>query len=361
MLAAAGHSIRRCTPCFASKLLILIRRINAAAGLFDDSVHLSIMQRKGVKSGPNVSDLTVFLQQTRCYSVPISSKQRLVNLLIEYDGQWDGVDTDNFDDRDGFALTTMCVNSGQPAGNVPASLIASSGSVRIQRMDKRMNSQHKSTCARGLVLSVRKGLSAIIAVIALLVGLMPVTGQQGGREPAPNLQIVILAGDDAMNNIRQRTAREAIVRVEDENHRPVAGVAITASLPNHGAGGEFVGGGKIFTGTTKDNGQLIFRFRPNKVEGRFQIRLHASFNGKGVAAVISQTNVGVIAGPVAVGVLAKVLIGVAVGAGVGVSAGVVLKRGGGEGQIPASCCRRSPSPRGRSRRGRAASLGPPSS
>jgi hypothetical protein len=46
------------------------------------------------------------------------------------------------------------------------------------------------------------------------------------QAPEPKqLTISILEGEGAINNIRQRTAREAIVQVQDENHKPVAGVA----------------------------------------------------------------------------------------------------------------------------------------
>ena len=40
--------------------------------------------------------------------------------------------------------------------------------------------------------------------------------------PAPRLEIVIVQDDGAINNIKQRTARETIVEVRDENHKPVA-------------------------------------------------------------------------------------------------------------------------------------------
>ena len=57
--------------------------------------------------------------------------------------------------------------------------------------------------------------------------------------PAPQgLQIEILDGDNALNNIQQRTAREPIVQVTDENHKPVAGALVLFAVrenPN-GAG-----------------------------------------------------------------------------------------------------------------------------
>ena len=48
------------------------------------------------------------------------------------------------------------------------------------------------------------------------------------------LHITILDGEDSLNNIRERTAREPIVQVEDENHKPVAGALLLFSIQNGG-------------------------------------------------------------------------------------------------------------------------------
>jgi hypothetical protein len=63
----------------------------------------------------------------------------------------------------------------------------------------------------------------------------PASGQQA-------LNIIVVEGEGAINNVRQRTAREPIVQVEDENHRPVAGAVVVFTLPSQCAGGAFAGG-----------------------------------------------------------------------------------------------------------------------
>ncbi|HZZ39868.1 MAG TPA: hypothetical protein VFE06_12110 [Acidobacteriaceae bacterium] len=94
-----------------------------------------------------------------------------------------------------------------------------------------------------------------------------------------------------MNNIRQRTAREPIVQVEDENHKPVAGAVVIFLLPNDGAGGTFAGGARTLTVTTDAKGQAVARgFHPNQMSGRFQIRVQASYQGRTAQATINQTN-----------------------------------------------------------------------
>ena len=108
---------------------------------------------------------------------------------------------------------------------------------------------------------------------------------------APRLSIVIVEGEGAINNIKQRTSRETIVEVQDENHRPVAGAAVVFLLPNDGPGGAFAGGSKTATLVTDSAGRSTMpNFQPNQVNGNFQIRVNAS-TGRPYAAsaTISQS------------------------------------------------------------------------
>ena len=108
---------------------------------------------------------------------------------------------------------------------------------------------------------------------------------------APMLNIVVVEGEGAINNIRQRTAREPIVEVQDENHRPVAGAVVVFTLPTQGAGGEFSGGAHTLTVITDDQGRAVAHgFHPNGVKGQFQIHVNASLNGRTGSVNISQGN-----------------------------------------------------------------------
>ncbi len=127
--------------------------------------------------------------------------------------------------------------------------------------------------------------SALLAAVSLLCPALP------AQAPPASLQITILEGEDAMNNIRQRTAREPIVQVEDENHKPVAGAVVIFLLPNDGAGGTFAGGARTLTTTTDSKGQAVGRgLHPNHATGKYQIRVQATFQGLTAQAIISQTN-----------------------------------------------------------------------
>ena len=164
---------------------------------------------------------------------------------------------------------------------------------------------------------------------------IPTYAQQ--NSPAPEkLNIVIVEGDGAINSVRQRVAREPVVQVEDENHKPIAGAAITFLLPNQGAGAAFANGAKSLTVLTDDKGQAVARgLRPNNVNGQYQVRVNASFRGQTASTTVTQTN-SIVTAAIAGGISAKILIILAI-AGAGVAGGVVAAtRGGGGNNTPAS-------------------------
>jgi hypothetical protein len=133
---------------------------------------------------------------------------------------------------------------------------------------------------------------SVFLVLLISLPLSPVAAAQTAPEPAPaKLNLVVVEGDGAINNIRQRTAREPIVRVEDENHKPVAGAVVVFLLPNQGAGGTFANGAHTLTVITDDQGRAVARgLRPNTGRGQFQIHVNASYNGQTANATITQTN-----------------------------------------------------------------------
>jgi hypothetical protein len=112
--------------------------------------------------------------------------------------------------------------------------------------------------------------------------------------PPPSLQIAILEGEDVSNNIKERTAREPIVQVTDENHKPVAGAAVLFSIDSQGghAGATFAHGAKVFHGTTDANGNVTAHgFHPNGHTGQFHVNVTASKGQLVSHASIAQTNV----------------------------------------------------------------------
>jgi hypothetical protein len=129
----------------------------------------------------------------------------------------------------------------------------------------------------------------LVIVLVLLLSGQPALEAQA--PPPLKLQITILEGEGALNNIKQQTAREPIVQVQDENHRPVAGALIIFTLPGSGPSGTFAGGSTVFDGVTDANGQVTATgLTPNKIAGRFQIQVDAKYHGLTAHATIDQTN-----------------------------------------------------------------------
>ena len=150
-------------------------------------------------------------------------------------------------------------------------------------------------------------------VLAALISLPPMGAAVS--QDAPKLSIVIVEGDGAINNIRQRTAREPIVEVQDENHKPVAGAAVLFALPQQGAGGTFAGGGNTLTVVTNDQGRAVARgFHPNHAQGQYQMHVTASKGGQSANTNISMSNAAVAGAGAAAGMAVgtKILIVVAV-------------------------------------------------
>src|ERR1700674_857801 len=130
------------------------------------------------------------------------------------------------------------------------------------------------------------------SIFLIFLVILNLLGIPGWSQQAPaGLQIVLVEGEGALNNIKQRVNRDPIVQVEDENHRPIAGAAVVFTLPNQGPGGTFENGSNTLTTTTNNLGQAVARgIRFNNQVGSMQMRITASFGGQTATAVMTQTN-----------------------------------------------------------------------
>ena len=149
-------------------------------------------------------------------------------------------------------------------------------------------------------------------------------GMAYAQDPAPLLNIVIVEGDGAINNIKQRTVREPIVEVQDENHKPVAGATVLFALPGNGPSAAFAQAGRTATFITDQNGRVVARgLQTNHVTGKFQMRVTASSQGRTATTVITQTNVAsAVAGTaVATGLSLKLILAIVAVAAAGAAGG----------------------------------------
>ena len=139
----------------------------------------------------------------------------------------------------------------------------------------------------------RSAIAPVMFFLLVILSLVPPLGAQAPTPAAsPNLVINILSGEGALNDIRQRTAREPIVQVEDENHKPVAGAAVLFLLPDSGPSGTFADGTRAFHTVTDADGRATTQgLKPNSVAGSWNLIVQASFAGATATATIHQQNV----------------------------------------------------------------------
>lgn len=126
-------------------------------------------------------------------------------------------------------------------------------------------------------------------VLALgLSFLMALPGLQAQTLPT-QLNIIVVQGEGAINNARQRVTREPIVRIEDENHKPIVGAAVVFTLPTEGATGEFAKGSKTLTIMTDAQGQAAARgLKLNGLPGKVPVQVNASYRGLTARTTITE-------------------------------------------------------------------------
>jgi len=133
---------------------------------------------------------------------------------------------------------------------------------------------------------MRGGLSICLTLVPFIL-----VGAQ--EQQLTRITIETVEGDGAINNIRLHRAHEPVVRVLSPSGQPLAGATVTFLLPATGASGTFVDSGLSLTARTDAQGRAVARgLRPNAVEGRFQIRVTASWHGSDAATTLAQTNAG---------------------------------------------------------------------
>jgi hypothetical protein len=114
-------------------------------------------------------------------------------------------------------------------------------------------------------------------------------------QAAPSLlHIDILEGEGALNNIRQRDAREPVVQITDENHKPVSGVAVLFLIHGGGNGATASFGGQASSLTVKTGADGIARapgLQLANTPGSFTIAVSATLGTLVATTVIHQSAV----------------------------------------------------------------------
>ena len=120
------------------------------------------------------------------------------------------------------------------------------------------------------------------------------TAAAAATQAAPKaLYIEILQGEGELNDIRARTAREPIVQIKDENHKPVAGALVLFTIDSSGGGARRVsfGNTQSLSVRTDANGQAVGQgYEVLKKAGQVRILVHVVLGLATADAVITQTN-----------------------------------------------------------------------
>ena len=143
---------------------------------------------------------------------------------------------------------------------------------------------------------LRRNLALALTVTLVLSPLCESASAQISSVAPPGVQhlyIDILEGENALNNIRQRDAREPVVQVTDENHKPVAGVALLFLIHGGDTGGSATFGNGANSLSVTTNSQGVARatgLHVGQQPGSFTIAVTATLGAVVASAVIHQSN-----------------------------------------------------------------------
>jgi hypothetical protein len=160
----------------------------------------------------------------------------------------------------------------------------------------------------------------IRAVMAVLLGAAV------AAQPTPALRVVVIAGEDAVNIVQQKTATAPVVEVRDRNNLPVPGAVVTFAIQG-GKAATFANGASVLTITTNAAGQAAATGLTPMVSGAVQIGVEAAFQGQVATAAIAQVNV--MTAAEAASAAAAAAGGGTSGSGGGSAAGAAASSGGG--------------------------------
>jgi len=122
----------------------------------------------------------------------------------------------------------------------------------------------------------------------------PAPATQAPVAPLPtieSLKVLVLEGQNSVNNTTRHIGIQPVVEVRDQNDRPIGGATVVFRLPPSGPGGAFPGKSPTLSAGTNARGQAAASgFVPNDELGKFDIHVTATYQNQTGEATISQKN-----------------------------------------------------------------------
>ena len=129
-----------------------------------------------------------------------------------------------------------------------------------------------------------------LSVIMALRQPSPIKGQTV-PVPTPKMNVVVVQGEAAIHDVRQRKTSDLVVLVRDGNRNPIPGASVKFILPAEGASAAFPDGAKALEITTNNSGYATARnIRPNNIPGQYAIQVEAQHEGKTATASVTHFN-----------------------------------------------------------------------
>jgi hypothetical protein len=126
-----------------------------------------------------------------------------------------------------------------------------------------------------------------LVLLGLCIAMRP-TAASAQNVPG-SISLVIVEGEGATSYVRQRVTHDPVVRLEDDDHRPIAGAPVVFALPVSGTSGEFLNGSRNLTVITDSEGLAAARgLRTNDSPGKLQIYVTASYRGLRARTLVNQ-------------------------------------------------------------------------
>jgi hypothetical protein len=122
--------------------------------------------------------------------------------------------------------------------------------------------------------------------------------QESGRSASPptaapsasELNIVVIAGSNAVNIVKENAAARSVIEVRDSNNLPVPGAVVNFTSPNFGASILFPNGGRTFSLVAEANGRATVQEIEPVGTGPFKLNVTAERDGHLARGQIAQTN-----------------------------------------------------------------------